>query len=52
MNYDVVFALIVLGFLLAALVQYIYITEREFNKIQKENEKQRENNSRDMSKES
>ena len=52
MNNDVFFALIVLSFLLAALVQYIYITEREFNKRQKENEKQRENSSRDKSKES
>lgn len=52
MNNNVVFALIVLGFLLAALVQYIYITEREFNKRQKENDKQRENNSRNESKES
>ena len=51
MNSDSVFALIVLGFLLAALVQYIYITEREFEKRKKENEKQRENNSRDKSKE-
>ena len=57
MNNDVVFALIVLGFL---FVQYIYIivrvlvrvlTARDFNKRQKENEKQRENNSRDKSKE-
>ena len=51
MNNDVVFVLIVivLGFL---FVQYIYTTAREFNKRQKENEKQRENNSRDKSKES
>lgn len=49
MNNDVVFVLIVLGFV---FIQYIYITKREFNKRQKENEKQRENNSQDKSKES
>ena len=48
---DRVFALIVLAFLLLSLVQYIYITEREFErrKKQRENERQK-NEARDRSK--
>ena len=40
---DQTFSLIVLAFLLLSLVQYIYITEREFNKQKKENEEKRKN---------
>lgn len=49
---DRVFALIVLAFLLLSLVQYIYITEREFEKRKKENEEKRKNEFGDRSKKS
>lgn len=49
---DRVFTLIVLAFLLLSLVQYIYITEREFNKRKKENEEKRKNDIGDRSKKS
>ena len=54
MTNDSIFALIVLGFLFVLLVQYIYITEREFEKRkkQREDEKKRKENNRDFTKES
>lgn len=36
MTTDAKFILIILGFLLACFVQYIYITEREFEKRKKQ----------------
>ena len=53
MTGDAIFALIVLGFLFALLVQYIYITEREFEKRkkQREDERRRKENNRDFTKE-
>lgn len=48
---DRVFALIVFAFLLLSLVQYIYITEREFEKRKKQREdERRKNEARDRSK--
>ena len=41
---DKVFALIVLAFLFVCLVQYIYITEREFEKRKKQREDERQKN--------
>jgi hypothetical protein len=54
MTNDSIFALIVLGFLFVLLVQYIYITEREFEKRkkQREDETKRKENNRDFTKES
>lgn len=53
MTNDAIFALIVLGFLFALLVQYIYITEREFEKRkkQREDERRRKENNSDFTKE-
>lgn len=45
------FALIVLAFLFVCLVQYIYITEREFERRKKQREdERRKNEARDRSK--
>ena len=41
---DKVFALIVLAFLFVCLVQYIYVTEREFEKRKKQREDERQKN--------
>ena len=50
---DRIFALIVLAFLFVCLVQYIYITEREFEKRKKQREdERRKNEARDKSKKS
>ena len=52
MTKDSIFALIVLGCLFVLLVQYIYITEQEFEKRkkQREDEKKRKENNRDFTK--
>jgi hypothetical protein len=54
MTNDSIFALIILGFLLIGLVQYIYITEKEFEKRkkQREYEKKRKENNRYFTKKS
>lgn len=48
---DKIFGLFILGFVFICLIQYIYITEREFErrKKQRENERQK-NEARDRSK--